>query len=155
MTFGIDYKLRAIDLWWLTISNVYRSLAGVVNVIFTVSVIILTVTFWGKSILFVRIILILVCLFFPVIQPLLIYSKVSKQISQLPKDMVLNFDDEALHVVTPTDHKDYKWKDIKGITYTPHMVILNTSGREGFMLSYNLWKENKDELLNFLHQYSK
>ena len=94
------YTVRptASDLWQLSMYYVYGSLVGVCNIIFTAAVLALAVAKWSSVGTVYRIVLVLACLAFTVIQPLAIYRKAVKQAKSITEDTELLFDDKGIHV---------------------------------------------------------
>lgn len=149
MKYQFRYEVTAADLWTLSISATYRSLAGVCNVIFTVAAILLTIKAWRSYGVVAIIIMTLMCCLFPVIQPLLIYAKSKKQVSNMPKDMEIGFDDIGIHVKTPDQVSEVPWGQVRGITENANMIIISSGGRRGFALPTRMLGKDKDGFLAY------
>lgn len=98
MTYQYKSGVRAADFPRMSLRQTYHSVAGMRNVVFTVAMIRLTVKCWERSRDMVQVLLLFVCLLFPVFQPIGIYFRAKAQERTLPEDMELGFDDKGLHV---------------------------------------------------------
>lgn len=150
MEFKFESKLTARDMWKLSMNHIYHSMLGVYNLIFAVAIILLTVKFWNDLGDFLKGFLVLVCILFPVMQPILIYFRASKQIAALPKDMVIGIDDTGLHITADGKKSHMPWSRVKGTIVERNMVILAIDGGRGYMLTNKVLGTQKEELLKFV-----
>lgn len=150
MTYRFPYQVRAVDLWWLSMYNMYRSTAGMCNLIFTVAMVILTVTFWGRSGVPIKAIMIGMCLLFPFVQPIIIYLKARRQMAFMPKDMEIEVGEKGLQVTTSSENQMIPWNQIKQVSDVPRMVILHAGGGQGYMLTNVVLQERKKEFVKFV-----
>ncbi|NCC78298.1 MAG: YcxB family protein, partial [Clostridia bacterium] len=75
MKFLFNYETKASDLWQLSMYGIYKSMVGLVNVIFTAAMVLLTAKYWSEVNWYLKGLLILGLSLFTVIQPLLIYRR--------------------------------------------------------------------------------
>lgn len=148
MNYKFQCDTKAFDLWLLTMYNTYHSLAGICNVIFTVAMVIVTVTFWNKAGDAVLILFLIGCVLFPILQPVGIYVKAKQQVATLPKDMQIAFDHAGVHVTTGTESSDLKWNQIKSVKKAPNMLIIFSSNTHGFMLTNRALGNKKEALFD-------
>lgn len=149
MKYQYKYETRAMDLWQLSMYATYRSIVGLINIIFTIAMIILTVTYWSQVNGYLKVLLLLGILLFTVIQPLLVYQRAKKQLAGRPRDMEIGFDDQGVHVRTGEEKSTLKWKKIRGVTKNPTMLIIYSSTTHGFILTNKVLGKERDAL----HQY--
>lgn len=155
MKFRFENKVTARDLWKLSMRHIYRSLAGVCNIIFAVAIVLLTIKFWNAQEPVLMVILVLCCILFPVMQPLLIYMRAIKQMESLPKDMVFEFNEAGL-LVTAGDQKSHvSWNGIRGVIKQPGMTILAAEAGRGYMLTDEMLGAQKDTFLEFVEAMKK
>lgn len=152
MKFKFLYGVSAFDLWILTMYNLYRSMAGMCNIIFTVASILLTSSYWNSANLSVKILMLFGCCLFPLFQPGTIYWKARKQAAGMPGVMELEFDDYGVHVTAGGQDSEVKWKQVHGIIKGPRMIVIRTHGREGFLLPDRVMGEVKETLLEYVNR---
>lgn len=150
MSYRIPYEIEAKDFWKLTLNGMYKSMVGVINVIFIFAMIGLIVAFWNQVSIFIRIMLLFGLSLFTIIQPLSIYIKSKKITEQIPDDAELVLDKTAVYVEMNNQVSEFKWKNIKGIIEKPHLCILRTSTNQGIFLKYENMGNKKEEILNFI-----
>ena len=150
----MDYKfkcdVKASDLWKMAMKRTYKSIVGVVNVVFTVAMIALVIRFWGEASSFMRSVMVIGCLLFPVIQPLATYGKSAKQLEDMPKDMELSFDDRGVHVETSGKSEDIRWKKISNAIKRSNMIIVMSDDRHGYMLTNRVLGDQKESFYQYL-----
>ena len=150
----MEYKykcdVKASDLWKMAMLRTYKSIVGVVNVVFTVAMVLLTLRFWGEAPYFLRLLLIFGCLLFPVIQPLGTYGKSAKQLENMPRDMELTFNDKGVHVTTGGKSEDIRWKKITNAIKRSNMIIVMSDDRHGYMFSNRVLGDEKESFYEFL-----
>ncbi|MCR4757780.1 MAG: YcxB family protein [Butyrivibrio sp.] len=150
----MDYKfkcdVKASDLWKMAMKRTYKSIVGVVNVVFTVAMIALVIRFWGEASSFMRSVMVIGCLLFPVIQPLATYGKSAKQLEDMPKDMELSFDDMGVHVETGGKSEDIRWKKISNAIKRSNMIIVMSDDRHGYMLTNRVLGDQKESFYQYL-----
>lgn len=150
MEYRFKSEVKASDFWKISMSRTYRSVAGVVNIVFTVAMILLTIKFWSSVGDFAQILLLIACIIFPVIQPLAIYGKSVKQVESLPKDVELLFDDAGVHVTCGDKSEDLKWSRINRALKQPGMVIVMSDATHGYMLTNRILGDKKEEFYEYL-----
>ncbi len=130
--------------------SIYKSMVGMVNLVFTVAMIPLLLTYWSKVEWYLKIPMVLGLMLFTVIQPLLIYRRASRQVSGLPKDMEIAFDDIGVHVKSETEKSTIRWKKMKGIAKHKTMLIIYTSTTRGYILNNKVLGKDRDALYAFV-----
>lgn len=142
--------VKALDLWKKAMKKNYRSIVGIVNIVFTVAMVLLTIRFYGSTNDLIRCFLILGCILFPVIQPLSIYGMSVKQLEDMPKDMELAFDDGGMHVSIGHKREDIRWKRLTNAIRLKDMIVIMSDDRHGYMLTNRVLGKEKDEFFSFL-----
>lgn len=142
--------VKASDLWKMAMGRTYKSPIGVVNVIFTVAMILLTVRFLGTAPDLLKGLMIFGCILFPVIQPLCTYGMCVRQLEDMPRDMELSFDDEGMHVSIGDKSEDIRWKKVANAIRRKNMIVIMSDERHGYMLTNRVLGAQKDEFYDFL-----
>lgn len=130
--------------------GIYRSTVGLVNVIFTVAMIVLAVRYFQDANWIYRILMILGLSLFTVIQPIVIYSRAKKQLSGMSRDMEIGFDDYGVHVRSDKEKSSIKWKNIKGIAKQPTLVIVYSSATHGFILTNKVLGKEREAFYRYV-----
>ena len=149
MKYQFKMDISASELFYITMSRTYRSLAGTVNIVFTVAMFILAFKFLGTANMFYKILIIFGCLLFPVIHPLAIYGQSIKQKESMPEGVVLGFDDRGMHVEHGDKHEDIPWSRIPKVIKQKNMVIVMSDKLHGYMLTDRVLGDKKEEFYNF------
>jgi len=150
MKFLFNYETKASDLWQLSMYGIYKSMAGLINVIFTTAMALLTVKYWSEVSWYLKALLILGLSLFTLIQPLLIYRRAKRQVSGMPKDMEIGFDEMGVHVKSGKEKSTVRWKKMKGIAKHPTMLIIYVSATRGYILNNKVLGKNRDPLYDYV-----
>lgn len=139
----------------LTMRRIYRTLTGVSNILISLAAIVFTIRYWNPEQGVLMGILILFCVLFPVIQPVMIYIRAAKQVAAMPKDLEYQFDNIGLTVIADGKKSLVPWKEIRGAVKEKGMVILAAGGNRGYMLTDKVLGTQKDAFLEFLDRKLK
>lgn len=150
MKYKFTYQTTAFDLWQLSMYSTYNSMVGVCNIIFTVAMTLLTVKFWNGVNIFIKVLLIMGILLFPIIQPIAVYLRAKRQIAMMPHDMEIGFDDYGVHVKTKNEKSDLKWKTLKGVSKKPNMIVIFSTNKHGFILTNRVLGKQKEEFYKYV-----
>ena len=150
----MEYKymcdVKASDLWKMAMVRTYKAAIGVVNIVFTVAMILLTFRFWKTAPDILRILMIFGCIVFPVIQPLATYGMCVKQLENMPRDMELKFDDVGVHVSTGGQSELIRWNKVRNAIKRDNMIVVMSDDSHGYMLTNRVLGNEKEEFYNFL-----
>ena len=150
----MEYKymcdVKASDLWKMAMIRTYKAAIGVVNILFTVAMILLVFRFWKTAPDILRVLMIFGCLVFPVIQPLATYGMCVKQLENMPRDMELKFDDVGVHVSTAGQSELIRWNKVKNAIKRSNMIVVMSDDSHGYMLTNRVLGNEKEEFYNFL-----
>ena len=150
----MEYKymcdVKASDLWKMAMVRTYKAAIGVVNIVFTVAMILLAFRFWKTTPDILRVLMIFGCLVFPVIQPLATYGMCVKQLENMPRDMELKFDDVGVHVSTGGQSELIRWNKVKNAIKRNNMIVVMSDDSHGYMLTNRVLGNEKEEFYDFL-----
>lgn len=155
MEFRFENTLTAYDMWKLSMRRIYRSLMGVSNILISLAAIVFTIRYWNPQEKLLMAVLVMFCVLFPVVQPFVIYLRVSKQVKAMPENMVLEINNAGLYVITKKQKLHIPWKGIRGAIREKDMVILAADGGKGYMLTDKMLGTQKDAFLGFLGEKLK
>jgi hypothetical protein len=155
MDFSFDYRVRPYDLWILTMANIYRSHMGVVNGVFTLSMVMLTLRFWAEAHPAARALLGAGILLFPLIQPALIYLRSQRITAAMPDGMRMDFGGRGMTVTAGgrKSHVDY-W-DLRSVIRILGMLIIRTRSGQSFVLNRQVLGGRGVELFRYLRKQVK
>lgn len=150
MEYKFKSDVKAADLWYIAMRRTYRTPAGIVNIVFTVAMILLTLRFWGSTSELLRTLMLLGCVLFPVIQPLAVFGMSARQLEDMPKDLELSFNESGVKVTTGEKSESMPWRRIKNAIRQTNMIVIMSDDRHGYMLTDRVLGQKKDEFYNFL-----
>jgi hypothetical protein len=150
MHYEFKSDVKAADLWKMAMTRTYRSPLGIVNIVFTVAMILLICRFWGTAPDMMRILMVLGAILFPVLQPLAVYGRSVKQLEDMPGDLELAFDDAGVHVSTGGKSEDIGWRRIRNAIRQKNMIVVMSDDSHGYMLTNRVLGAEKDEFFSFL-----
>lgn len=149
MEYRFRCDLKPFDLWKMTMSRTYRSLAGAVNFIFSVAILFVTVRIWGSS-EFTRGLLVFACILFPVIQPLAIYGRSVKLLEDLPGTAELTINQGGISVACGGRKEFLGWNHVQNAVKRRDSIILMSDASHGYVLTNKTLGEQKEEFFEFL-----
>lgn len=155
MVFRFETNITVLDMWKLSMQNIYRSMVGVSNIILSVAIILLTIRFWGSMEPILRSIFVVCCILFPVMQPLMIWKRAAQQVATLPKDMVTEIDDTGIHISTEHQKDHVQWNRVRRIIKQKGVTILAIEGGRGYMLTDRILGEQKEAFLDYIESKTK
>ncbi len=150
MEYRYTCDVKTADIWKMAMRRTYKSFVGIINLVFTVAMILLTIRFWGASSGFIKSLMIFGCILFPVIQPLATYGMSAKQLEDMPRDMELTFNDSGVHVKTGDASEDIKWKKVKNAIKRNSMIVVMSDETHGYMLTNRVLGDKKEEFYEYL-----
>lgn len=150
MEFQFESNITAWDIWKLSMRNIYRSIVGLCNIIFSVAIILLTIKFWGPNQEFLMGLLVLCCVTYPIMQPVMVYLRASKQVAALPKDMIITINETGLHITADNQKAHITWSRVRGVIRNYGMIIIAVEDGRGYMLTDKILGTQKEALLEFL-----
>ena len=151
--FCFQSEVTALDCWKSAMRRIYRSIAGIINIIFTGAMIALAVSFLDSAKVLERSIILLGCVWFPVIQPVIIYVQQRKSIKNMTKNMVLSFSEKGMQVQVEDKKEDIPWKKLDHIAIEPGMVILFSDAKHGYIVTNRSMGQEREAFLSFLKQH--
>lgn len=152
MDFKFQSKITAWDCLVSTLRHTYKSVAGVINIVFTGACIALAVRFLGTARPLEASLILLGCFWFPAIIPTATYFHHKKSLKNMPEDLFLSFDNYGMHVLVGDKKEDISWSNLSRIAIEPNMVIIYSDKTHGYMLSNKNMGKERNEFLLFLKE---
>ena len=123
MNYEFKYKNTAFELFKLYFFFLYSSLAGIVNIIFTVAMIVLIYSKWNVATGLLRVVLVIAVLFFVLFQPVIMYNKARVNAKEGKREYI-------------------DWKKIRAGKRFPQMLIIFTDNTNGYILTKRIVGDN-------------
>ena len=150
---NFDIQIIDKDLFKFSINNIYRKFTGILWIVFSITVIFITVYTWGDISINNSILLICMALLFSVMNPFLLWTKSKSQIKknetmQKPIHYCINGKGVTISQGERTDHVDWNqtWKAVR----YGNLVIIYVSSIRAFVLPVNQIGEQYDKLVKIL-----
>ena len=150
MEYKFKSEVKALDLWKMAMQRTYKSIVGLVNVVFTAAMIMLAIRYWSSVSPTILSFILFGILLFPVIQPLFIYGMSVKQLEDMPKDMELTFNDRGVLVETQGKSETLRWNRISNAIKRNNMIIVMSDDRHGYMLTNRVLGSEKENFFMYL-----
>ena len=150
MEYRFHCDVKPFDLWKTSMRGTYRSFAGIVNTVFTVAAIVMTIRLWGTVGTFMHGVCIFACLLFPLIQPLAIYGRCVKQLENARPDVELVINDKGLCVSCSGERQFLPWGRIYNAVKKRDMIILMSDETHGYMLSNRTLGDRKEDFFSYI-----
>lgn len=149
MKYKFSCDIRPKDLWYLYMYRMYTSVAGMITLIFGISMIVLTVTFWSRNGVLMRTGLVVLSLLVPVVQPLGVYLRSMKELEQLPKQMELWFSDKGIYIQVEEKSDHVSWNKVGRIMKEVNMVMIVLKDGRGYMISDRVLGKDKEDFCRY------
>ena len=150
---NFDIQITDKDLFKFSINNIYRKFTGILWIVFSITVIFITVHTWGDISINNSILLICMALLFSVMNPFLLWTKSKSQIkknetTRKPIHYCINGKGVTISQGERTDHVDWNqtWKAVR----YGNLVIIYVSSIRAFVLPVSQIGEQYDKLVKIL-----
>ena len=150
MRYSYKFKLDQKDMWKYYMIDRYSSLAGLVQIIFVVSLIILLCSKWDNLGIIMKILVFIGLSLFIVIQPLAFWINAKKAIDPKMPENEIKFDEEYM-VIKVLDHiQRIPYKDIVRVVNKPALLVVQPDDSHIYILPQRVLGNDKKELFNYL-----
>ncbi len=146
MEYSISYRVRPADLLFLTLSNIYTSVAGFINIVFTIAMTALIFKFWLQTGPLFRIFMVSGFLLFPIVQPVAIYLQSRKAVSVLPSDMVITFTNKGIRLSTEQENSFIQYSDLKVVKKRLHLLVLQIQSKGSYIINLRRIENHGDTI---------
>ena len=150
MEYRFKSEVKASDLWKMAMQRTYKSMMGVVNVVFTTAMIILMIRFFESAPYTLKGLMLFGVLLFPVIQPLCIYGMSVRQLEDMPRDLELTFNDNGVLVQTQGKSETLRWSRISNAIKRNNMIIVMSDDSHGYMFANRVLGDQKESFFEYL-----
>lgn len=151
--FCFKSEVTAFDFWRSSMRRTYKSVTGVINIVFTCAMLVLAFKFFRNAKILEQSLLLLGCIWFPIIQPLIIYTRQRKCVKQMPKNLMLSFSEKGVQVQVDEKKEEIPWKKLDHIVMEPNMVIFYSDERHGYIVTNRSMGQEREAFLSFIKQH--
>ncbi len=155
MEYSFKMEITPADYWVLTMTGIYRSFVGVINIVFTAAMAALAIRFMGRVDPVFEGMIVFGLSVFPVLHPIAIYGMSIKQTEHMPKDVELSFDRKGMRVRDGAMTERIPYTKVTRLQKRNNMIIIMTDGSHGYMLTNRVLGDKKDALYNDLISWCK
>lgn len=164
MKYEYTFRNTPGDYWKFRIENHYRNWTGLVSIVFTLSMLALTIAKWNATNGLGKVLLILFLLVFPLFQPLMIYFISIRDAQAIQADTTLSFDEKGMEIKVLTHLQRIPWKsfvpDEKGggmVIRRKSMLVVVPDQIHAYLLTNRVLgtAEEKQKLYEFMTEQLK
>ena len=156
MSYEFKIKLNSKDRFNSSMNFIRMSKVFYFNIFFTLLAIVITIyliickKFFNLSFIR-RILLVLCCIIFPVIQPIILYIKLVLNKSEIAaQEITLKFDDEIIIISSNTEQTTVNYANVYNFIKFNNMIVLMYDSIHGQIIPDRYTREQKEDFFNFV-----
>lgn len=153
--FKLNYKVRPENLLFLAMVSTYKSMAGVVNAVFTFSMVLLIFRFWAEGNIVIKLMIALGVMVFPLFQPLFIYLRSRKIVSNMSKKIDMTINKSGIELISNGKSTKIVLSNITNLTRIGNMIIIYTDSLGSYVLNKQTLNGKGMEIYNLLKVKNK
>lgn len=134
----------------LSLANIYRSMLGIINTVFSISMILVAFRFWQDATWIYRVPILLGIALFPVLQPLAIYLRSKRIASQIPDGLEIHIGTEGISICNQSDSTTLAYSDLRAVHLVAGTIVIQTRGQQGYALSRHVLGDKTQEVYDLL-----
>lgn len=150
MRYSFKFKLDQKDMWEYYMIDRYSSLAGLVQIIFVVSLLILLCSKWGSSGIIIKILIFVGLFLFIIIQPLAFWINAGKTIDPNMPETELKFDDEFMIIKVNSHLQRIPYLEIVKVINKPRLLVIQPDDKHIYIVPGRVLGNEKKELFKYL-----
>ena len=128
------YRNTPADHWLFYMGNIYHQWTAVVNIVFTIAALILVVARFRDAHPVLQALMLMALFLFPVIQPLVIFSRAYAQARAVTVDTTLIMEDDAFTIRVKSHTQRIPWRDFAGVIARPGLIVLMPDEIHAYLL---------------------
>lgn len=135
MKLDIDTKINVKELYEFTLNHNYKSLHGIISLMFSIASAAGAVVFWDRFNTMNKVLIILFALMFTVFEPIGCYIKVRKQIKKSFMESIrYTFDKKGITISQGDGRAFCEWHEIMKVASTKNLVNIYTTPVRAFII---------------------
>lgn len=154
MEISFDTNVKEKELYKFSINNMYRKITGVIWILFSIAVIVVTIYTWGKVDIMKSILMIVIAALYTVVNPLLLWGKAKAQIKRnesfhKPLHYVIN--EKGITISQDDKSETTKWQQMwKAVRYGD-LIVVYVSTVRAFIIPLKDVGDKYDSLIELLN----
>ena len=151
-------KINKDDLYKSSLNNVKNSKTFIFDLIFTAVAIIATAyqiftNQFFQLVTYKKVLLIVCCILFPIVQPLILYIKSILHANKI-KDLEVKiaFDDNKITVSALNDKSDVAYENVYNFIKYNNMIVLMYDSIHGQIIPNRVFNDNKESFYNYVSE---
>ncbi len=153
MEFTYQYKVRVSDLWQMYMYYAYSSYLKIISPVFTLVSLILLAVFWEKTGTIIHCFLLFLTIFFPVVQPAMVWGNSSRQLKKRAPQLELIFREGGIYITAGVERDRKKWSQVKHVLVKPTLIAIYIDNNVGYVLTNRVLGKTRKEFLEFLQEH--
>ncbi len=149
MKYQFRFRNTPGNMLLLTLYANYTSYIGVINLVFTASMAGLLYASIRQGWKGWAIAACVGVLYFPLIQPIILYLRMKRNLSAVTEDTVISFSDKNILVEVGEKSEMHRWKDLHSVKKTPFQAVLYLGTRSGIVIPNDAMGDKKEEFLQY------
>ena len=150
MKFSYKFKLNQKDMWKYYMIDRYSSIAGLAQIIFTLSLLILLITKWTTIGIIGKILIFLGLSLFLVFQPIAFWTNAKNSIDPNMPETELSFDEEYMVIKVQNHIQRIPYPEIVKVISKPNLLIIQPDDKHIYIIPGRILGNEKKELFNYL-----
>jgi hypothetical protein len=134
----------------LSLVSIYRSVLGVINIVFFISMILVTVRFWEEAAWIFRGLMLFGVALFPIVQPAAIYLRSRRVVSRIPEGLDMRIGPHEISITGKTESTSLAYADLTSVKLVAGMIVIHTRGNQGYTLSRHVLGGKTHEVYDLL-----
>lgn len=148
-TYHYTYSSKPQDLVALGLDHTYHQYTGLINIVFTIAMLILLIARWNAWGILGNIFLVVALMIFPVFQPLAMYLHGRKVIGPKPSEMDMTIGEDAMRIRSEGKQTTIQWERITGIYFSKGILVLYPDANHGYILTKRIVGEELQEVTDY------
>lgn len=150
MNFHFVIDVNPFDFFKMSMKKTYKSPVGICNIVFTVAAVLLTARFYSEVSDPVQLLLVIMCLIFPVFQPMGVYFRAKTMAAGIPKGLTMDINDNEIMVSVNSQSERIDWKRVKALIDNKDMLILKVDNNSGYFLTNRVLGKERDAFKKYV-----
>lgn len=151
-------KINKDDLFQSSLNNVKNSKTFIFDLIFTAVAIIATAyqiftNQFFQLVTYKKVLLIVCCILFPIVQPLILYIKSILHANKIKDlEVTITFDDNKITVSALNDKSDVAYENVYNFIKYNNMIVLMYDSIHGQIIPNRVLNDNKESFYNYVSE---
>lgn len=143
----IKTKITKKELYEFIMNNNYKSLRGVISVLFSLIAIVGMVYYWKDLEIYQKMVMFFLASMFTVIAPVEYYIRASRQVKKsFKEDIAYIFNSNGINISIKEESSVLPWEEVMKVTSTKNLVIIYFTPIRAFILPKKDIGENFESL---------